>query len=61
MRTNSGPRSKSKRQAQIEVEQQAECDGADLLPLFRLLARQPAKDHDFRTCPICKKHGITEI
>lgn len=34
---------------------------ADLIPLFRLLARQPPPDHDFRNCPICKRHGITNI
>ena len=34
---------------------------ADLILLFRLLTRQPPADHDFRTCPICKRYGITEI
>jgi len=33
----------------------------DLTPLFTLLVRQPPKDHDFRTCPICQRYGITEI
>ena len=33
----------------------------DLTLLFRLLVRQPPKDHDFPTCPICQKYGITEI
>lgn len=33
----------------------------DLMPLFTLLVRQPPKDHDFRTCPICQRYGITEI
>ena len=33
----------------------------DLTPLFALLVRQPPKDHDFRTCPICQRYGITEI
>jgi hypothetical protein len=34
---------------------------ADLVTLFRLLMRQPAADHDFRSCPICKRYGILEI
>jgi hypothetical protein len=34
---------------------------ADLVPLFRLLTRQPPADHDFRTCPICRRHRIIEI
>ena len=40
-----------------EVQQQ----DTDLTPLFRVLMRQPAKDHDSRTCPICKRYNITEI
>lgn len=34
---------------------------ADLIALFRLLLKQPPKEHDFRTCPICKRFGITGI
>jgi hypothetical protein len=29
-----------------------------LLPLFRLLVREPPAEHDFATCSICKRHGI---
>lgn len=29
--------------------------------LVGLLLRTPPPDHDFTTCPICKKHGITEL
>jgi hypothetical protein len=29
-----------------------------LLPLFRLLMREPPEGHDFATCPVCKRHGI---
>jgi hypothetical protein len=36
-------------------------DRGALLALFRLLVRNPPRDHDFRTCPICKRYGITEI
>jgi hypothetical protein len=34
---------------------------ARLLPLFRLLLRKPPKDHDPKTCPICKRYGIKNI
>jgi hypothetical protein len=33
----------------------------ELLALFRLLVREPPPDHDFATCPICKRYGITTI
>ena len=33
----------------------------ELLLLLRLLVREPPPDHDFQTCPICKRYGITEI
>jgi hypothetical protein len=29
--------------------------------LFRLLMREPSADHDFRTCQICRRFGITTI
>jgi hypothetical protein len=32
-----------------------------LLPLFRLLVREPPEGHDFATCPVCKRHGITDL
>jgi hypothetical protein len=32
-----------------------------LLALLRLLMREPPPGHDFKTCPICKRYGITEI
>jgi len=32
-----------------------------LLPLFRLLVREPPEDHDFATCQVCKRHGITGL
>jgi hypothetical protein len=34
---------------------------ADLVPLFRLLMRQPPANHDCHSCAICKRYGITEI
>jgi hypothetical protein len=33
----------------------------ELVALMRLLLKEPPPDHDFATCPICKKYGITEI
>jgi len=32
-----------------------------LLELLRLLTREPPQDHDFKTCPICKRYGITKL
>ena len=44
------------------VEQVAQNDErADLIALLRLLIREPPADHDFHTCPICKRYGITRI
>jgi hypothetical protein len=33
----------------------------DFLPLLRILVKEPPKDHDCKTCPICKEYGITQI
>jgi hypothetical protein len=33
----------------------------EILALFRLLTREPPPGHEFKTCPICKDYGITEI
>jgi hypothetical protein len=32
-----------------------------LLALLRLLTREPPPGHDFTTCPVCKRFGITKI
>jgi hypothetical protein len=45
----------------VKSEWIEESDQAALLALFRLLVREPPRDHDFRTCPICKRYGITKI
>jgi hypothetical protein len=34
---------------------------AELLTLLRLLVREPPPDHNFYTCHICKRYGITTI
>jgi len=47
--------------AQEPQKAESESPGYDLAPLFTLLVRQSPKDHDFRTCPICRQYGITEI
>jgi hypothetical protein len=31
-----------------------------LLSLLRLLFREPPPEHDFKSCPICKRYKITE-
>ena len=36
-------------------------DRGDLVALFRLLLKNPPPEHDFKTCPICKRYGITSI
>jgi hypothetical protein len=33
----------------------------EILALFRLLTQKPPADHDFATCKVCKKYGITKI
>jgi hypothetical protein len=34
---------------------------SEILALFRLLVREPPPGHDFKTCPDCKRYGITGI
>ncbi len=46
---------------EVKSEGTEEADPAALLALFRLLVREPPRDHDFRTCPVCKRYGITKI
>lgn len=33
----------------------------NILPFFRLLMREPPREHDFKTCPTCKRYGIDRI
>jgi len=42
-------------------EKDSQAREAELLALLRLLTREPPRDHDFKTCPICKRYGITTI
>jgi hypothetical protein len=42
-------------------ETQKEPIPAELIPLFSILITQPAKEHDFKTCPVCKRYGTVEI
>lgn len=46
---------------EVKPEGIEESERAALLALFRLLVREPPRDHDFRACPICKRYGITKI
>jgi hypothetical protein len=34
---------------------------AELIALFRILLKEPPPDHNFETCEICKRHGITQL
>jgi hypothetical protein len=55
----SSPNGEAQPEKQKETTQDAR--RAELIALFRLLVREPPPDHDFRTCPICKRYGITSI
>lgn len=49
----------------IKVEETSTSEGdgeiKQLLPLFQLLMRNPAAQHDFGACPVCKRYGITSL
>jgi len=50
----------------VKVDQTSATEESDdeihrLLPLFRLLVREPPEGHGFATCPVCKRHGITGL
>lgn len=51
------------RSASSQSENTAErpVEHGEILALFRLLTREPPPGHDFKTCPICKNYGVTEI
>jgi len=59
MRTNSVSVNANK--LDTEPPAQKEPIPAELIPLFRVLLRKTPQGHDFKTCPVCKKYGITEI
>jgi len=44
-----------------ETPAQKEPIPTELISLFRILLRKPPQGHDFKTCPVCKKYGITKI
>jgi hypothetical protein len=46
---------------QRKDSEESEDEIQQLLPLFRLLMREPPEGHDFATCPICKRHDITSL
>ncbi len=48
-----------RRHAERATERQDEPNA--LLALLRLLTREPQPGHDFKTCAICKRYGITQI
>jgi hypothetical protein len=59
--SQNGARPNADAQCSKVAQTPRDIERADLIPLFRLLAKQPPSDHDFNTCPICKRYGITGI
>jgi hypothetical protein len=51
----------SKQEAQGPKLLSPEAARAELLTLLRLLAKEPPPNHNFETCPICERYGITSI
>ena len=51
----------AKQEAQGPKILSPEAARAELLTLLRLLVREPPPDHNFQTCPTCKRYGITSI
>ena len=51
----------AKQEAQGPKILSPEAARAELLTLLRLLTKEPPPDHNFQTCPICKRYGITSI
>lgn len=51
----------SERERDKEKEAARKIRRAELIALFRILTKEPAPDHDFNTCPICKRFGLTSI
>jgi hypothetical protein len=45
----------------LRPEAQKGAIAAGLIPLFRILIAEPAKEHNFKTCPICEEYGLTQI
>ena len=44
-----------------QVQDSKTAENSDLIVLLRLLTKQPPREHDFRTCAICKRYGLTKI
>lgn len=53
------PKAEAQPEEQQETIQDARRD--EVVALFRFLMKEPPQDHDFRTCPTCKRYGITGI
>lgn len=49
------------RQCDATVAPEEQNERGALIALLRLLTREPPAGHDFKTCPICKRHGIERI
>jgi len=51
-----------KKKCEKEPKQEEHVPSApELLPLFRLLMKEPPQGHDFKTCAVCKQYGIDRI
>lgn len=51
----------SEREPDKQKEAAQKIRRAELIALFRILTKEPPPDHDFNTCPICKRFGLTSI
>jgi hypothetical protein len=55
-----GPSVGSKRGGDQQTKAEAAIP-AELISFFFVLLKEPKKEHDFKTCPVCKQYGIVEI
>lgn len=44
-----------------QKRERADALSAELVILIKALLKEPPPNHDFATCPLCKKFGITRI
>jgi hypothetical protein len=58
---NNHARDNAKMKADFPELLSPEAARAELLTLLRLLVREPPRDHEFKTCAICKRYRITGI
>jgi hypothetical protein len=44
-----------------EIHKTKEPIALELIALFRILVKAPPREHDTKTCPLCKDYGFHEI